>query len=73
VALSLLILSKIYQNNNEKRAVLSISRNDFAGFVGTAKESLVRTLRFFKDEKIISSKNVKIVVLKPEALLNYIG
>jgi CRP-like cAMP-binding protein len=71
VALSLLILSKIYQKDNEERVVISISRDDFASFVGAAKESLVRTLRLFKDEKIISAKNTKITVLKPELLYSY--
>lgn len=71
VALSLLILSKIYQRQNENRVVITINRDDFASYVGTAKESLVRTLRLFKDENIISTQNTKIIVLKPELLYKY--
>ena len=71
VALSLLILSHVYQINNEQRVTISISRDDFASFVGTAKESLVRTLRIFKDEKVISTNGTKIVVLRPEALRSH--
>jgi CRP-like cAMP-binding protein len=71
VALSLLILNKIYQKEENKRAIISISRNDFASFVGTAKESLVRTLRLFKDENIISSHNTKLSILKPSELHEY--
>lgn len=71
VALSLMILSRVYQKKNEKRVTISINRDDFASFVGTAKESLVRTLRHFKDEGIIATLNTKIVVLKPQALQTY--
>jgi CRP-like cAMP-binding protein len=71
VALSLLILNRVYQKNGEKRVTIAIGRDDFASFVGTAKETLVRTLRHFKDEKIISTQNTKIVVLKPELLYSY--
>jgi CRP-like cAMP-binding protein len=73
VALSLLILSKIYRRNesNGKKVIISINRDDFAGFVGTAKESLVRTLRIFKDEKIISTSGTNITLLKPNLLFNY--
>lgn len=67
VALTLLILSKVYENG-EKSITISINRDDFAGFVGTAKETLVRMLRVFKDEKIISTRGTKISVLKPKAL-----
>lgn len=71
VALSLLILHKVYQRENDSKNVLiAINRDDFAGFVGTAKETLVRMLRTFKDEKIITTKGTKIVILKHRALLN---
>ncbi len=72
-ALSLLILSEIYQREeNQKNVVININRDDFAAFVGTAKETLVRMLRLFKDEGIIKSSGSKITVLKPRALLNII-
>lgn len=71
VALSLLILSRIYQKKNESRVIINIGRDDLASYVGTAKESLVRTLRLFKDEKIISTQNTKIIVSKPELLSQY--
>lgn len=75
VALSLLILNKVYQRDEDKfiAVAISINRDDFAGFVGTAKETLVRTLRIFKDEKIITSKGTKIIILKPRALLNIVS
>ncbi|MDP2387754.1 MAG: Crp/Fnr family transcriptional regulator [Bacteroidota bacterium] len=74
VALSLLILNNVYQKKEEEKNVaISINREDFAGFVGTAKETLVRMLRTFKDEKIITSKGTKIIILKPKALLNIVS
>jgi CRP-like cAMP-binding protein len=74
VALSLLILNKVYQKEEEgaKMAVIAINRDDFAGFVGTAKETLVRMLRFFKDERIITTKGTKISITKPRTLLQMV-
>jgi CRP-like cAMP-binding protein len=71
VALSLLILHKVYQREDDSKNVfIAINRDDFAGFVGTAKETLVRMLRIFKNEKIITTKGTKIVILKHRVLLN---
>jgi CRP-like cAMP-binding protein len=71
VAISLLIFDKIYrlENGKNKHTNISINRNDFAAYAGTAKENLVRILRVFKDEKIISTKRTSIIVLKPQALI----
>lgn len=75
VALSLLILSSVYQRNDEnlKSVKISINRDDFAGFVGTAKETLVRMLRIFKDQNIITSKGTKITIVKPKLLLDMVS
>lgn len=75
VALSLLILNRVYQRNKEitKGVTISINRDDFAGFVGTAKETLVRMLRIFKDEKIITTQGTKIIILKHRVLLNMVA
>jgi len=75
VALSLLILSKIYQRTDEniKTVSISINRDDFAGFVGTAKETLVRMLRTFKDQEIIVTKGTKIKILKYRTLYNIVS
>lgn len=71
VAISLLIFDKIYriEGTKNKHTNISINRNDFASYVGTAKENLVRILRVFKDEKIITTKRTSIIVLKPQALM----
>jgi CRP-like cAMP-binding protein len=73
VALSLLILSRVYQSEGSDKLVISIGRDDFASFVGTAKESLVRMLRIFKDEGIIKAKGTHITLLKPKALVPYLA
>jgi CRP-like cAMP-binding protein len=71
VALSLLILNKVYSRNDsaQKNVFITINREDFASFVGTAKETLVRMLRIFKDEKIITTQGTKIIILRHRALL----
>lgn len=75
VALSLLILSKVYQRDNEnlKAVKIAIGRDDFAGFVGTAKETLVRMLRTFKDQNIITTKGTKIIILKQKPLMDMLS
>ena len=49
---------------------LEISRDDFAQYVGTATESLIRTLSDFKSEKLISIKDGKITIINLEKLKN---
>jgi CRP-like cAMP-binding protein len=42
--------------------IIEISREDIAQYVGTATESLIRTLSDFKAEKLIEIKNGKITI-----------
>ena len=49
---------------------LEISREDFAHYVGTATESLIRTLSDFKSEKLIAIKEGKISIINSEKLNN---
>lgn len=49
---------------------IEISREDIAQYVGTATESLIRTLSDFKSEKLIDIKEGKIIVSKPDQLSN---
>lgn len=75
VALSLLILNQIYKRTEDesKTLFISINRDDLAGFVGTAKETLVRSLRTLKDQKIITTRGTKIILQKPKQLLDIIN
>ncbi|MEM8527739.1 MAG: response regulator [Bacteroidota bacterium] len=53
-------LLELYQIEGEK---ISILRDDLASMVGTAKESVIRTLRDFKNEGLITTKDGIITVL----------
>ncbi|MDX2048404.1 MAG: response regulator [Chitinophagaceae bacterium] len=47
---------------------IEISREDIAHYVGTATESLIRTLSDFKTEKLIEIKDGRIVIPHPDKL-----
>ena len=64
-------LVDIHQKFNKEAAAkspLNISREDLAHYVGTATESLIRTLSDFKAEKLIEIKDGKIVISNLEKL-----
>ncbi|HEY6160668.1 MAG TPA: Crp/Fnr family transcriptional regulator [Bacteroidia bacterium] len=65
VAIALLILHEKYRKENKRKGPVEIdlSRDDLANYTGTTVETLVRMLRSFKDEKIISTKGRKITIL----------
>ncbi len=50
--------------------LIQISREDIAHYVGTATESLIRTLSDFKAEKLIEIKEGKITIPQPDKLRN---
>lgn len=60
-------LIELYQQ--EKAASISILRDDLASIVGTAKESVIRTLTDFKNEGLISIKNGVITIVKAADLV----
>jgi hypothetical protein len=49
---------------------IDISREDIAQYVGTATESLIRTLSDFKSEQLLEIREGKIRILHPEKLKN---
>jgi CheY-like chemotaxis protein len=49
---------------------IEIPREDIAQYVGTATESLIRTLSDFKSEKLIEIKEGKILIVNPDKLAN---
>lgn len=57
-------------NTGKENKPLEISREDFAHYVGTATESLIRTLSDFKSEKLIEIKEGKITVVNIDKLKN---
>ncbi|MDB5252608.1 MAG: response regulator [Flaviaesturariibacter sp.] len=56
--------------NAEGEALFEFSRDDIAQYVGTATESLIRTLSDFKGEGLIAIRNGKISILALEKLRN---
>ena len=74
-AMSLLILSQVYRSETQSnsKTTIAIGRDDLAAYVGTAKETLVRSLRVFKDEGIITSSGAKITIIKPKILESYLN
>jgi CRP-like cAMP-binding protein len=67
VADSLLTIYKKYGNDN-KEFKIDISRENLASLAGTAKESVIRTLSDFKDEKLIDILQGDIVILDEKKL-----
>ncbi len=65
VAEALLKLYQRYENEG-----ISILRDDLAAMVGTAKESVIRTLTDFKKEGLIEINRSNITILQPAKLLN---
>lgn len=70
VADGLLLVYDRYKKSKDDRQVIQITREDLANVVGTATESLIRTLSDFKSEKLIEIKEGKISILNEEKLKN---
>ena len=68
VAEALLQLRARYQTGTSESFSIQISRDDLAGMVGTATESLIRTLSEFKQEHLIEVSGREITILNPAGL-----
>lgn len=74
VADKVLELHKKYKTGNPAGTVaIDISRENLANIVGTAKESVIRTLSDFKDEKMIDIVKGDIIVLDEKKMANLLG
>jgi CRP-like cAMP-binding protein/CheY-like chemotaxis protein len=62
------IHGKFYSQHPD--SVIEFSRDDIAQYIGTATESLIRTLSDFKSEKLIDIKSGKISIINLEKLKN---
>jgi DNA-binding response OmpR family regulator len=60
-------------NLSEQTMPIEISREEIAQYVGTATESLIRTLSDFKAEKLININNGKIIINNTEKLKNLLN
>jgi len=57
-------------NKDGQKNLIEFSRDDIAQYVGTATESLIRTLSDFKSEQLIDIKSGKISIINLEKLKN---
>jgi CRP/FNR family transcriptional regulator, polysaccharide utilization system transcription regulator len=68
VSVALVLLYERYGSES-----ISILREDLAALTGTAKETVIRTLTDFKEERLIEIEEGKIILLKPEKLKNLLN
>jgi CRP-like cAMP-binding protein len=68
VANALVTLFDRYNQKPDEKFNISISREDLANIVGTATESLIRTLSDFKEEKLIEVKSSNITITNYDKL-----
>ena len=73
VADALLLVNKRYKKNESDNPQIQISREDLANIVGTATESLIRTLSDFKGEKLIEIHEGKILIKDESKLAGLIN
>ena len=71
VADSLLKLESTFRKEEDEPFTISISRDDLAAMVGTATESVIRTLSEFKQDGYITIKGSNITIIQPEKLKNF--
>lgn len=70
IAKALLDIHNKFNKGGGNNNTIDISRDDLAHFVGTATESLIRTLSDFKSEKLIEIKEGKVRILQVDKLAN---
>ncbi|MCB9232276.1 MAG: Crp/Fnr family transcriptional regulator [Bacteroidia bacterium] len=72
LAEALIMIKNTYEDKEfaEPEFSFSITREDLAGFVGTAKETVIRLLSDMKKEGLIKADGRKITILEPEKLIH---
>lgn len=71
VSESLLLLKKNYQKENDKgKFSMPVSREDLASITGASKETVIRTLSDFKNEKLIEISGSTITIVNETKLKN---
>ena len=69
VAEALVKLSDKYKKDGEQKFSMNVSREDLANMVGTAAETVIRTLSDFKEEKFIEVSGGTITILNYDSLV----
>jgi DNA-binding response OmpR family regulator len=72
VAIALLDINLKFNKENIGATAIKIAREDIAQYVGTATESLIRTLSDFKSEKLIEIVEGKIRIINIDKLSNLV-
>lgn len=67
VALGLLILQEKFKTKERSNEV-NLSRSEFASYIGTVKEMVVRVVQELRTKRIVETHGSKIRILKPEDL-----
>jgi CRP-like cAMP-binding protein len=64
LAIQLIILREKYKQNHQSKmpVEITLTRDDLANLVGTARENVIRTLTDFKEEGILSTHGSKIII-----------
>ena len=73
IATGLLQVYDKFKKSPADKPRLEISREDLAQIVGTATESLIRTLSDFKSEKLIDIRDGKVFIVDEERLKNMLN
>ena len=73
IATGLLQVYNKFKKSPNDNPRLEISREDLAQIVGTATESLIRTLSDFKSEKLIDIRDGKVFIMDEEKLKNMLN
>jgi CRP/FNR family cyclic AMP-dependent transcriptional regulator len=73
VAEALMLVCKKYSTPQSEKLIVDINRNSLANIAGVAKESFIRTLSDFKDEKMIEIKEGVITILNRQKLENIVN
>ncbi|GAB2768443.1 response regulator [Rhabdobacter roseus] len=69
VAEALVMLVNRYQEDKNKPFSMAITREDIASLVGTATETVIRTLSDFREEKLVEMKGSLITILNYDKLV----
>ena len=71
LAITLLVLREKFKNETAEGEPIevNVSRDDIANMAGATRENIVRLLREFKDEKLITTKGRKIKVIDLKGLV----
>ncbi len=68
VAEALIMLENRYKKSDTENFTMAITREDLAKIVGTATETIIRTLSDFKDEKLVDIKGSSISIINSQKL-----